>query len=114
MFTIATPIDFFHQDTRLCVVANVAYLPKVYIHHYCHGEIVILKNLRISSKMLKREGLGEKQIFKYETYKNTVMPHERHIYAKAYDMEKATICAYSQSDNVAKLTCRLSLVNVVW
>ena len=35
----------------------------------------------------------------YETYKNTVMPHERHIYAKASDMEKATIYAYPQSDH---------------
>ena len=33
----------YHQDTRSCVVANVAYLPKLYIHHYCHGEIVIKK-----------------------------------------------------------------------
>ena len=28
------------------------------------------------------------------------MPHERHIYAKAYDMAKATMCVYSQSDHV--------------
>ena len=27
------------------------------------------------------------------------MPHGRHIYAKAYDMEKATMCAYPQSDH---------------
>ena len=27
------------------------------------------------------------------------MPHGRHIYAKASDMEKATMCAYQQSDN---------------
>ena len=25
------------------------------------------------------------------------MPHGRHVYAKAYDMAKATMCAYSQS-----------------
>ena len=25
------------------------------------------------------------------------MPHERHVYAKASDMEKATICTYPQS-----------------
>ena len=25
------------------------------------------------------------------------MPHVRHIYAKAYDMENATMCAYPQS-----------------
>ena len=27
------------------------------------------------------------------------MPHGSHIYAKAYDMAKATICAYPHSDN---------------
>ena len=27
------------------------------------------------------------------------MPHERHIYAKASDMEKAKMCSYPQSDN---------------
>ena len=27
------------------------------------------------------------------------MPHGCHIYAKAYDMAKATMCIYSQSDN---------------
>ena len=30
-----------HQDTRLCVVVNVVYLPKVCIHNYYHGVIVI-------------------------------------------------------------------------
>ena len=29
---------------------------------------------------------GEKENNIYETYKNTVMPHGRNIYAKAYDM----------------------------
>ena len=27
------------------------------------------------------------------------MPHGRHIYAKAYNMEKATMCTYPQSDH---------------
>ena len=44
------------------MVANVAYLPKVCIHHYCHGEIVIFKNSRISAKMLKTEDLEKKKI----------------------------------------------------
>ena len=35
----------------------------------------------------------------YETYENTVMPHERHIYAKAYDMAKAKMRANPQSDH---------------
>ena len=51
-----------HQETRLCVVANVAYLPKVCINNYYHGVIVILKNSSISAKMLKTEGLGKNQI----------------------------------------------------
>ena len=38
--------------------------------------------------MLKKEGLGKKEISIYEAYKNTVMPHVCHIYAKAYDMAK--------------------------
>ena len=29
------------------------------------------------------------------------MPHGRHIYSKAYDMAKTTMCAYSQSDHVS-------------
>ena len=49
--------------------------------------------------MLKIEGLGKNQIRIYETYKNIVMPHGSHIYAKSYDMEKATMCAYPQSDH---------------
>ena len=35
----------------------------------------------------------------YETYKNTVMPHGRHIYAKSSDMEKAIMFPYPQSDH---------------
>ena len=34
---------------------------------------------------------GEKAHHVYETYKITVMPHGRHIYAKASDMENATM-----------------------
>ena len=56
-----------------------------------------LKNSRISAKMFKTEGLGKKKICIYETFKNAVMPHGRHIYAKAYDMAKATMCEWSQS-----------------
>ena len=49
--------------------------------------------------MLKTEGLVKKKIRIYETYKNTVMPHGRHIYAKESDMEKAKMCSYNQSDH---------------
>ena len=35
----------------------------------------------------------------YETYNNTVMLHRHHIYAKAYNILQATLCAYPQSDH---------------
>ena len=41
---------------------------------------------------------GEKANHIYETSKNTVMPHGHHIYAKASDMAKATMCAYLNSN----------------
>ena len=44
------------------MVDNVAYLPKLYIRHYCYGKIVIFKNSRISDKILKTEGMGENKI----------------------------------------------------
>ena len=44
------------------MVANVAYMTKVYIHNYHHGVIVIKKNLSISAKMLKTKGLGKNKI----------------------------------------------------
>ena len=42
---------------------------------------------------------GEKSNRICETYKNTVIPHGHHIYAKAYDIAKATLCAYLKSDH---------------
>ena len=42
---------------------------------------------------------GEKSHHVYETYKNTVMTHGRHIYDKASDMAQVTMCAYPQSDH---------------
>ena len=43
--------------------------------------------------------MGKNQIRIYETYKNIVIPHGRHICAKAYSMAKATMCANSQYDH---------------
>ena len=42
---------------------------------------------------------GEKTHHIYTTYKNTVMPHGNHIYAKASDMVNATMCTYPQSEH---------------
>ena len=42
---------------------------------------------------------GEKAHHIYTTYKNIVMPHGSHIYAKASDMTNATMCTYPQSEH---------------
>ena len=52
---------------------------------------------QIQNAQIRRS--DEKENFIYETYKNTLMPHGRHIYAKASDMENDTMCKYPQSDN---------------
>ena len=49
--------------------------------------------------MIKTECPVKMKIRKYETYKNILMPHGGHIYSKVSDTEKATMCAYHQSDN---------------
>ena len=49
--------------------------------------------------MIKTEGLVKNKIRINETYKNTVMPHGRHIYAKSSDMSKATMCAHLYYDH---------------
>ena len=57
--------------------------------------IFILKKLKDQNQNAQKRRSGEKENCIYETYKNTVMPHERHIYAKASDIKKATMCAYT-------------------
>ena len=47
----------------------------------------------------QRRRSGEKAHHIYTAYKNTVIPHGRHIYAKASDTENAKMWAYSNLDN---------------
>ena len=56
-----------------------------------------LKKLKYKSQNSQSRSSGEKSHHIYVTYKNKVMSNGRHIYAKAYDMEKATIFTYPQS-----------------
>ena len=56
-----------------------------------------LKKLKYQSQNSQNRRSSEKSNHIYETYKNTVIPHGRYIYAKAPDMEKAKMCAYPQS-----------------
>ena len=59
-----------------------------------YGNFCKLKD-QIQNAQNRRSGKKSNRI--YETYKNMVMPHGRHIYTKAYDMMKSTMCAYTQS-----------------
>ena len=79
------------------MVVNVVYLSKLYIPHYYHGVIGIFKKLKYQIQNSQNRRSGGKSNRIYETYKNMVMLHGRHIYVKAYDMEKATMCAYPHS-----------------
>ena len=58
-----------------------------------------LKKLKDQSQNAQSRRSGEKAHHIYTTNKNTVMPHGSHIYAKASDMENATMCTYPQSDH---------------
>ena len=58
-----------------------------------------MKKLNDKNQNDQSRSSGEKSHHIYTTYKNIVMPHRHHIYAKALDMEKATVCKYPQSDH---------------
>ena len=58
-----------------------------------------LKKLKDQSQYAQSRRSDEKENHIYETYKNTVMPHGRHIYAKVSDMAKAKMFAYPYSDH---------------
>ena len=57
-----------------------------------------LKKLNDQSQNTQSRRSGDKSHHIYETYKNTVIPHGRHIYVKSSDMEKTTVCIYPQYD----------------
>ena len=59
--------------------------------------IVVYKKLKDQSQNAQNRRSGGKSNRIYETYKNTVMPHDSHLYAKSYDMAKLTMCVYLQS-----------------
>ena len=55
-----------------------------------------LKKLKDHIQNAQNRSSREKLNHIHETYKNTVTPHGRHIYVKAYDTANATMCAYPQ------------------
>ena len=57
-----------------------------------------LKKLKDQIPNSQNKRSSEKPNRIYDTYKNTVMPHGRHIYVKAYNMENLTMYAYPHLD----------------
>ena len=57
----------------------------------------LFEKFKCLSQNSQNRKTGERYKRIYEAYNNTVMPHGRHIYAKVYDMVKATMCTYPQS-----------------
>ena len=58
-----------------------------------------LKKLKDKIQNAQNRRSSEKAHHIYTTYKNTVMPHGRHIYSKSHDTANVTMCAYPHLDN---------------
>ena len=58
-----------------------------------------LKKLKDKSQIAQSRSSGEKAHHIYTTYKNTVMPNGRRIYAKASDVANVIMCPYPQSEH---------------
>ena len=58
-----------------------------------------LMNLNNLSQNSQNRRSDEKSNSLFKTYKNSVMPHRRHIYKTASDMAMAKFCAYPPSQH---------------
>ena len=58
-----------------------------------------LEKIKDQSQNSQSRRSGQKAHHIYTTYKNTVMPHGSHIYAKASDMANDTMCTYPHSEH---------------
>ena len=56
-------------------------------------------NINDLSQNAQNRRSGEKANYLFETYKNSVIPHGRHIYAKSSDMDMDTIFSYPSSQH---------------
>ena len=82
----------------MCVCECCIYDKSIYssLLSWCNRYLKKNKDRSQNSQIIRS---GEEAHHIYTTYKNTLIPHGRHIYAKAYDMTNATMCTYPNSDN---------------
>ena len=59
----------------------------------------MLKKIKDQIQNAQSRRSNEKERHIYTTYKNTVMPHRRHIYAKASNIANATMCTNPHFDH---------------
>ena len=83
------------QGYVFCV--SVPYLTKVLIYIYYHVRIVSFK--KYQSQQEKNRRSSEMACCIFETYKNSVMTHGRHIYQAVSEMDMTTMCAYQLSQH---------------
>ena len=76
-----------------CISATIIHSSLLYLRDR------YLEKIKDKSQNSQSRRSGEKAHHLYTTYKNTLMPHGRHIYAKAYDMTNATMCTNPRSDH---------------
>ena len=94
--------------TILCVVVNVVFLLKVYIHHCYTGVIDIWKNWSIKAKMFKGERLVKNHIT-FMKHINIQWCHMGVIF-----MPKRLICKRLQCAHILSLIMHFHTGNVYW
>ena len=101
-------VQFFHSNsiirlnnTRSCVVVSCEWCIYDKIIHLLLLSWInsYFKNLKDLSQNLQNRRYGEMDNRLFETYKNSVMPHDRHIYATASYMKMSKICEYPPSQH---------------
>ena len=80
-------------DCECCISEEKIHLPLL---SWCDLYLRKLNNL---SKNSQNRRSGEKSNLLFDTYKNSVMSHGRHIYATSSDMDMDTMCVYLPSQH---------------
>ena len=84
------------QGARSCLVLSVAYLPKICIHSYYHGEGGGggVKKIKDQRQNAQNRRSGEMSNGPFEIYKISMIQQRRNIYQTSSDMTMSTMCAY--------------------
>ena len=90
------------------MVANVAYLLKVYIHHYCHGKIIIKKTQGSQPKFSKQKVWGKSK-FTYMKHIKIQSCHMGVIFMPKHMTWKRQHCMHTHSQIIIHHTVNVYL-----